>query len=531
VLEARKQIHKPKKAAEKIKTPLSTPKKEEQRVLVIETPKSPVISMDEGFKGLSLEDTPTKLKTSSDVIKREDSRAELKSSLEKIKLTKQMSASRRREIESKMKDNTPAKLHINLVVIGHVDAGKSTIMGHLLYLVGNVAQKTMHKYEKESKEKGKGSFSFAWVLDEHEEERNRGITIDVAVNNFETEHRRVTLLDAPGHRDFVPNMISGAAQADVAILVIDAIDFEKGFESDGQTKEHALLAKSLGVQQLGVVVNKVDLVDWSKDRFEAITSKLGAFLKQAGFNPQNIWYLPASGLLGENVVERKEKKLMDWYSGPTLLQRIDEFKPATRETTKPFRLCISDVYKHQLLGTTIAGKIESGFVTVGDKLALIPLFETCSVKGIRLHNESVDYAIAGDNVDIGINGIEIQNISLGNFLCDPENPIPMTSHFKSQIVTFTMQRPIIKGQIVEIHYQNLNQPATITALLGILDKATGEIKKKNPRSLGDATTASVEITTHSPVCLEKYSDFKQLGRFTVRESGRTIAAGIVSEML
>jgi len=354
--------------------------------------------------------------------------------------------------------------------------------------------------------------------------------MDVAVNNFETEHKRITLLDAPGHRDFVPNMISGTAQADVAVLVIDAIDFEKGFDSDGQTKEQALLARSLGVTQLGVAINKLDLVGWSKERFDQIVTKLGAFLKQSGFQPKNLWFTPTSGLMGENLIKKTDPKLTSWYDGPTLLQRIDDFQPAARDISKPFRLCISDVYKSQILGLSIAGKVESGFITVGDKLALIPLYEVCTVKAIKLHNESVDYAIAGDNIDVGITGIEIQNIGLGNFLCDPEQPIPVLQRFKAQIITFQLQRPILKGTTAELHYQTLNEPSVISKLVAILDKSNGELKKKNPRALPDSTTALVEIKTLHPVCLELYSNIKQLGRFTLRESGRTIAAGIVSDL-
>jgi len=460
-----------------------------------------------------------------------DEVAELKS-IDK-KQAKQMTPARRKEIEELIKARSHEKPHLNLVVVGHVDAGKSTLMGHLLYDIGLVSQKLMHKYEKESKNIGKASFSYAWVLDEHEEERNRGITMDIGVTNFETNSRKITLLDAPGHRDFVPNMITGAAQADVALLVIDATTdgFEKGFDSDGQTKEHALLVRSLGVSQLGVAINKLDTVDWSKERYDFIVNKLGQFLKTSGFSGQSVWFVPCSGLTGENLVKSGEAKLKSWYQGPTLLEKIDNFPLPQRENDKPFRLCISDIYKAQALGVTIGGKIEAGIVSVGDKLLLMPLNEICVVKGIRVHGETTEFATAGENVDIGLTGLEIQTLSVGNFLCAPENPIPLATRFRAKVITFSLQKPILKGQISELHYLTVNEPCNVSALIAVLDRSTGEVKKKNPRSLGDNTSAIVEITTPKPICIELKSSFNQIGRFTLREHGRSIAAGIVTEIL
>eukprot|EP01116_Phalansterium_solitarium_P013061 TRINITY_DN2995_c0_g1_i1.p1 TRINITY_DN2995_c0_g1~~TRINITY_DN2995_c0_g1_i1.p1 ORF type:complete len:689 (-),score=178.55 TRINITY_DN2995_c0_g1_i1:12-2078(-) len=451
------------------------------------------------------------------------------------KIERQMSMTRRKEVEAlQAQEAAREKPHISLVVIGHVDAGKSTIMGHLLYLLGNVQQRTMHRFEKESKNLGKASFAFAFVLDEHAEERARGVTIDVAVTNFETDHRRVTLLDAPGHRDFVPNMISGASQADVAILIVDATTgaFENGFDSDGQTKEHALLARSLGVTQLGVVINKLDTVDWSQQRFDEISAKLGAFLKQSGFLPKNIWYVPCSGLTGENVIERNEAKLMAWYDGPTLIQRIDEFPPATREVNKAFRLCISDVYKATNFGSALGGKIEGGLVSVGDRLLVQPLNELCTVKGIRVHGNVVEFASAGENVDLSVAdlGLPITSIAIGDVLCDPERPMRIAKRFVGQIITFTLKRPIVSGHQVELLYHGLNEPASITSLISILDKATGEVRKKKPRALSEGITAQVEISVQRAIPVELYSEYKPLGRFTLREGGRTVAAGIISEL-
>ncbi|TMS12667.1 HBS1-like protein [Larimichthys crocea] len=291
-------------------------------------------------------------------------------------------------IKAELEKRQGGKPLLNLVVIGHVDAGKSTLMGHLLYLLGNVNKRTMHKYEQESKKAGKASFAYAWVLDETGEERDRGVTMDVGMTKFETNSKVVTLMDAPGHRDFIPNMITGAAQADVAVLVVDASrgEFEAGFEAGGQTREHALLVRSLGVTQLAVAVNKMDQVNWQQERFQDITSKLGHFLKQAGYKESDVFYIPTSGLSGENLATRSSvSQLTSWYSGPSLLEQIDAFKPPQRSVDKPFRLCVSDVFKDQGSGFCVTGKIEAGYIQTGEKTLAMPPNETCTVKGITLH--------------------------------------------------------------------------------------------------------------------------------------------------
>lgn len=277
------------------------------------------------------------------------------------------------------------KPRLNLVVVGHVDSGKSTLMGHLLYELGSVSKKAMHKYETESRKIGKQSFAYAWVLDETEEERDRGITMDVGQSRFETPGRAVTLLDAPGHRDFIPNMISGAYQADVAILVVNATtgEFEAGFDAGGQTREHALLVRSLGVSQLAVAVNKLDTVKWSEERFQEVRAKLKAFLKTVGFRDADVAYVPCSGFTGDNLV--KASAHLPWHQGPTLVQAIDAFKPPQRLVEKPFRLSVSDVYKAQSAnGFVVAGRIESGFVQKDDKALISPANELVSVKQGRV---------------------------------------------------------------------------------------------------------------------------------------------------
>uniref|UniRef100_A0A8C6UBN2 HBS1-like protein n=2 Tax=Neogobius melanostomus TaxID=47308 RepID=A0A8C6UBN2_9GOBI len=404
-------------------------------------------------------------------------------------------------IKAELEKRQGGKPLLNLVVIGHVDAGKSTLMGHLLYLLGNVNKRTMHKYEQESKKAGKASFAYAWVLDETGEERDRGVTMDVGMTKFETKSKVVTLMDAPGHKDFIPNMITGAAQADVAVLVVDASrgEFEAGFEAGGQTREHALLVRSLGVTQLAVAVNKMDQVNWQEERFQEIISKLGHFLKQAGFKESDVFYIPTSGLSGENLVTRSTvTALTSWFSGPSLVEQIDAFKPPQRSVDKPFRLCVSDVFKDQGSGFCVTGKIEAGYVQTGDRILAMPPNETCTVKGITLHNEALDWAAAGDHC--------------GLCVCDPKEPIKACTKFRARILLFNIELPITQGFPVLLHYQTVSEPATIKKLVSVLHKSSGEVLKKKPKCLTKGMNAIVELQTHRPVAMELYKDYKELGR-------------------
>ncbi|XP_032999723.1 HBS1-like protein isoform X3 [Lacerta agilis] len=437
------------------------------------------------------------------------------------------------DVKAELEKRQGGKHLLNLVVIGHVDAGKSTLMGHLLYLLGNVNKRTMHKYEQESKKAGKASFAYAWVLDETGEERERGVTMDVGMTKFETKTKVITLMDAPGHKDFIPNMITGAAMADVAILVVDASrgEFEAGFETGGQTREHGLLVRSLGVTQLAVAVNKMDQVNWQQERFQEIVSKLGQFLKQAGFKESDVAYIPTSGLGGENLVTRSQaSELTKWYEGKCLLEQIDSFKPPQRSVEKPFRLCVSDVFKDQGSGFCVTGKIEAGYVQVGDRLLAMPPNETCTVKGIALHDEPVDWAAAGDHVILTLTGMDIIKINVACIFCCPKEPIKACTRFRARILIFNIEVPITKGFPVLLHFQTVSEPATIRRLLSVLHKSTGEVTKKKPKCLTKGQNALVELQTQRPVALELYKDFKELGRFMLRYSGSTIAAGVVTEV-
>uniref|UniRef100_U5EWS8 Putative translation elongation factor ef-1alpha n=1 Tax=Corethrella appendiculata TaxID=1370023 RepID=U5EWS8_9DIPT len=432
------------------------------------------------------------------------------------------------------KERGDNKQHIHMVVIGHVDAGKSTLMGHLLCDTGNIPQRVMHKHEQESKKMGKQSFMYAWVLDETGEERARGITMDVGSSRFETNTKQVTLLDAPGHKDFIPNMISGANQADVALLVVDATrgEFETGFEQGGQTREHALLVRSLGVNQLGVVVNKLDTVGWSKERFDEIKKKLQSFLKQAGFKESDVVYIPCSGLTGENLVKPPtEQELTKWYNGPTLLTVIDNFKTPERSINKPFRMSVSDIFKGTGSGFCVSGRIETGLLCVNDKVLVCPSKEQAQVKNITIDDLAYQTVFAGDQVSVTLSGIDATNISIGYILCDINNPIPLTTRIRLRIIVFNIKVPITIGYPVLLHHQSLIEPATIVKLKAHLHKGTGEIIKKNPRCLGNNSCAQVDIEFQRSICVEKYADFKELGRVMLRVNGVTIAAGLITDIL
>ncbi|CAG8609156.1 17331_t:CDS:10, partial [Cetraspora pellucida] len=441
-------------------------------------------------------------------------------------------SSKRINVLEEYKKRVADKLPLNLVVIGHVDAGKSTLMGHLLYLLGEVNERTMKQYERDSSKIGKSSFAYAWVLDETGEERNRGITMDIAIRSFETKNRRFTLLDAPGHRDFIPNMISGASQADVAILVVDATvgEFESGFEANGQTKEHALLIRSLGVQQLIVAINKLDTVEWSKARYDEIVEKLCAFLNQVGFKKDKVAHIPCSGLIGENIM-RKSSGILDWYNGETLIEQIDKFEPPTRLLEKPFRLSVTDFFKGGLGnvgGVSVAGRIESGTIQVGEEITVIPGGERGVVKVLTVNEESSKWAAAGDSVLLTLIDLDILQLKIGSVLCPPSQPVPITSHFLARIVVFDVKIPITRGFPVILHRQSLNEPANVIKLVNIIDKNTGDVIKKNPRHLPKSSTATVEIKlSNRPIPLEAFKDNKELGRIMLRKGGETVAAGIV----
>lgn len=404
--------------------------------------------------------------------------------------------------------------------VGHVDAGKSTLMGRLLYDLKVVDQRTIDRYRKEAEKMGKSSFALAWVLDQGTEERNRGVTIDIAMNKFSTPKTTFTVLDAPGHQDFIPNMIAGASQADFAVLVIDASTgaFESGLR--GQTKEHALLVRSMGVSRIIIVVNKMETVSWSKDRYDEITQQVSAFLSSAGFLPNNIAFIPCSGLQGDNIVHRStEPAVTSWYSGSTLVEELDKSEPAARALDKPLRMTIGDIFRGGIQNPlSVSGRIESGSLQVGDALLVQPATEKGFVKSLEVDSELADWAVAGQNVTVHLSDIDPVHLKIGDVLCSPSSAIANVKEFKAKVLAFDFLTPMQ----VDIHRGRLHTPGKIKEIVSVLDKVTGAaIGKKRPRIIKPGQLARVVVELATAVPLEAP------GRVVLRSDGATVAAGLL----
>ncbi|TFY80059.1 hypothetical protein EWM64_g3953 [Hericium alpestre] len=432
---------------------------------------------------------------------------------------------------------------VSLVVIGHVDAGKSTLMGRLLYELGRVDEKQRTANERGSSKIGKGSFSWAWELDGTIEERERGITMDIAQQTLETPHRNITILDAPGHKDFIPNMISGASQADCALLVVDAAtgEFEAGFERGGQTREHLLLVRSLGVGQVIVAVNKLDQVGWAQERYDDICSQLKPFLVHSGFHPAKTHFAPVGAMTGVNLVNRDGEEaaaLNKWYKGPSLVDLLDMLQPPTRDITAPLRFPISNVFKGPSSGTGVSGRICSGVVQVGERVRILPGDESAIVKSIETEEKPLPWAVAGWNVTLYLTAVDPIHLNIGSVLCPPTDLIPLASVFTARIIVFDIQVPILAGTSV----RRSSSVSGDTAKPCKLDRASGSTIKKNPRVLTKGTSAEVQISIRpasmsgygarpQPIPLETFATSKEMGRVLIRRSGETIAAGIVLDIL
>jgi elongation factor 1 alpha-like protein len=391
-------------------------------------------------------------------------------------------------------------------------------MGRLLYDLKVIDQRSIDKLRKEAETIGKSSFALAWVMDQTSEERNRGITVDIATNYFETDKTRFTILDAPGHKDFIPNMIAGASQADFAVLVIDASgnSFESGLK--GQTKEHALLVRSMGVQRLIVAVNKMDTVSWSQERFEEIQQQMITFLTAASFSAKSITFVPCAGLTGENVTQRVQDSSAKWYTGGSLIEALDASEPAKRNITKPLRITIDNVFRGGITNPiSIAGRIEAGSVQVGDSILAMPDNETAVIKAIEVENEPVDWAVAGQIPTLHLADIDQVHLRLGDIVCDPKNPVKLIKSFTCKILAFEHVLP----SSVDVFRGRLQAEGKITQLVSLLNKASGEITKKKPRIVKPAEVARVLVE------LEKELPLEAGTRVVLRESGNTVAAGLL----
>ena len=424
------------------------------------------------------------------------------------------------------------KPHLNLVVIGHVDHGKSTTIGHLFYLTGNIDERTMKLYEEEAEKTGKETFKFAWVLDKLREERERGLTIDLSFWKFESPKYFFTVIDAPGHRDFVKNMVTGASQADGAILFVSAKrgEFEAGIGPGGQTREHAFLAFTLGVNQLVVAINKMDdpTVNWSQERYEEIKNEISRMLRIVGFKVEKIPFVPTSGWTGDNLVKKSDK--MPWYKGPTLLEALDMMEPPPKPVKKPLRIPVQDVYTITGVGTVPVGRVETGVLKVGDKVVFMPAGKVGEVKSIESHHTRIDRAEPGDNIGFNVRGVSKNDVRRGDVCGHVDNPPTVAKEFIGQIIVIYHPTAIAAGYTPVLHTHTAQVACQFTELIKKLDPRTGQTVEENPAFLKTGDGAIVRFTPLRPIAIESYSEFPELGRFAVRDMGTTIAAGVVREI-
>ncbi|KAK6879989.1 Elongation factor 1 alpha-like protein [Candida tropicalis] len=426
----------------------------------------------------------------------------------------------------------------SFVVIGHVDAGKSTLMGRLLFDFGIVDAKTVNKLVKEAEKAGKGSFALAWVMDQTEEERSHGVTVDICATDFETSTTKFTAIDAPGHKDFVPQMIGGVSQADFALLVVDSIsgEFEAGFALDGQTKEHTILAKNFGIEKICVAVNKMDKEDWNENRFDAIKTQMTEFLTgpDVEFRPDQIDFVPISGLTGNNVVKRDDSiQEFKWYNGPTLAQYIENVeleKTSDKVTSEPFFVSVHDVYKDKG-ELKVSGKISSGVISAGETIVALPSHESLQVQSLKVSKKPVDFAISGELTHFAFKTSHLENedsdpIRIGDLLTKPGSPVKTVNKFIASLHLFNMDKPLLVGMPFVLFRNNTQVPARVSKIIEIVNSKK---KKKKILHLVSRQTAIVEIELdgNKTLPLTKYEDNKILGRIVIRREGVTIGAGTV----
>ncbi|UCD27069.1 MAG: translation elongation factor EF-1 subunit alpha [Candidatus Bathyarchaeota archaeon] len=424
------------------------------------------------------------------------------------------------------------KPHLNLVVIGHVDHGKSTTVGHLFYLTGTVDERTAKVYEEEAKQLGKETFKFAWVLDKLKEERERGLTIDVAYLKFETPRYFYTVIDAPGHRDFIKNMITGSSQSDAAILFVSAKrgEFEAGIGAGGQTREHAFLAYTLGVSQMAVAINKMDdaSVDWKQERYDEIKNEISRMLKMVGYNVDKIPFVPTSGWTGDNLAKRSDK--MPWYKGPSIFEALDSFEVPPKPIDKPLRLPVQDVYTITGVGTVPVGRVETGVLKEGDTLVFMPTKVQGQAKSIETHHVKIQKAVPGDNIGFNIRGVSKKDLHRGDVGGHLDNPPTVAKEFIGQIIIIYHPTAIAAGYSPVLHANTSQMSCRFTELIAKLDPRTGQTIEEKPSFLKSGDGAVVRFEPIRPFSIEAYSDFPELGRFAIRDMGTTIAAGVVKEI-
>ncbi|MBT7238305.1 translation elongation factor EF-1 subunit alpha [Candidatus Woesearchaeota archaeon] len=420
------------------------------------------------------------------------------------------------------------KPHINIVFIGHVDAGKSTSVGRLMFDSGNVNENQMRKLKDKAEELGKKGFEFAFVMDNLKEEQERGVTIDLSHKKFLTDKFEYTVIDAPGHADFIKNMITGASQADVGVLVVTATE---GIMP--QTREHLFLARTLGVGQMSIAINKMDAAKWSEETFNKVKTDIQALLKQVGYNPDDVPVIPISAFEGDNVVKKSEN--MAWYTGPTIREQLDLFKEPEKPTKLPLRLPIQDVYSIAGIGVVPVGRIETGVMKIGDKVIVVPARDgkgvTGEIKTIEMHHEQVNEAEPGDNVGFSVRGIGKKDIARGDVLGHTDSAPTLVQEFTAQIVVLNHPSVLTVGYTPVFHIHTAQVACRVTELIKKINPATGETLEENPDMLKNGEAAIVKIVPTKPLVLEKNSEMPQMSRFAIRDAGQTVAAGMCTDLI
>lgn len=416
---------------------------------------------------------------------------------------------------------------MNVVFVGHVDAGKSTIVGQTMFQSGAVSEQEMKKLREEAEKHGKAGFEFAYVMDKIKEERERGVTIDLAYKKIVTPKFEITIIDAPGHRDFVKNMITGASQADAAFLVIAA---PSGVQP--QTTEHLWLLRTMGVKNIAVAVNKMDAAEYSEDKFNKVKEDVSKLLQQVGINPEQTPFVACSGLKGDNIAKKSEN--MAWYKGPTILEQIDLFPAPELPTNLPMRMPVQDVYDITGIGTVPVGKVETGIMKVGQKVKVLPGRTGEGIEGeiktIEAHHEQLPEAPAGENVGVNVRGIGKKDIARGDVICDAAQPIPIVEEFIAQIAVINHPTVLAKGYTPVFHVHTAQVPCQFIELMEQIDPKSGQVIKENPDFLKNGDVAKVKIKPIGNLCLETTKENPYMGRFAVRDAGATVAAGMCLEI-
>jgi len=416
------------------------------------------------------------------------------------------------------------KPHMNAVFIGHVDAGKSTSVGRILLDTGHIEAHVIEKLKKEADEKGKATFEFAFVMDNLKEERERGVTIDIAHKKFMTDKYYFTIIDAPGHRDFVKNMITGASQADAAVLCVSAVS---GIEA--QTKEHVFLSRTLGVEQLIVYINKMDAVEYKEERYNELKEQIGKLIKMVGYKIDQVPFVPGSSYKGENIT-KGNNNAMPWYKGPSLLEAMDSLSEPKKPTDLPLRLPIQDVYSITGIGTVPVGRVETGVLKVNDSIVFQPSAVTGECKTIEMHHEMHPKAEPGDNVGFNVRGVGKKDIRRGDVAGAPATPPKVARTFTAQVAVLQHPSVIAAGYTPVFHIHTSQLACTFEELTKKLDPKTGQVKEENPQFLKTGDIAIVKIRPTRPLAIERSKDIPQMSRFAIRDMGTTVAAGLCLDL-